>query len=134
MRSRVIREAVMAYEGAWNKGDIAAIIVLWISNGRFIDDAGNECSIKDLIEQKIYPAILATEPPELDVDIKAVQLVTPHVAVIEGTTELMGNTNHTIRRTRYSAILVRQDSKWLLANDHQLESTSVPTSNPLQDL
>ena len=129
-----IREAVVAYEEAWNKGDTAAVIALWVPDGRFIDDAGNEHSIKDLVERKISPAIPATEPPELDVNIKEVQLVTPRVAVVEGTTELMGDTNRTIRRTRYSAILVRQDNKWLLANVHQLEAISIPTSNPLQEL
>ena len=129
-----IREAVVAYEEAWNKGDTAAVIALWVPDGQFIDDAGNEYSIKDLVERKISPAIPATEPPELDVNIKEVQLVTPRVAVVEGTTELMGDTNRTIRRTRYSAILVRQDNKWLLANVHQLEAISIPTSNPLQEL
>ena len=129
-----IREAVVAYEEAWNKGDTAAVIALWVPDGQFIDDAGNEYSIKDLVERKLSPAILATEPPELDVNIKEVQLVTPRVAVVEGTTELMGDTNRTIRRTRYSAILVRQDNKWLLANVHQLEAISIPTSNPLQEL
>ena len=129
-----IREAVVAYEEAWNKGDTAAVIALWVPDGQFIDDAGNEYSIKDLVERKISPAISTTEPPELDVNIKEVQLVTPRVAVVEGTTELMGDTNRTIRRTRYSAILVRQDNKWLLANVHQLEAISIPTSNPLQEL
>jgi uncharacterized protein (TIGR02246 family) len=129
-----IREAVVAYEEAWNKGDTAAVIALWVPDGQFIDDAGNEYSIKDLVERKISPAIPATEPPELDVNIKEVQLVTPRVAVVEGTTELMGDTNRTIKRTRYSAILVRQDNKWLLANVHQLEAILIPTSNPLQEL
>jgi len=129
-----IRDVVVAYEEAWNKGDTAAVIALWVPDGQFIDDAGNEYSIKDLVERKISPAIPATEPPELDVNIKEVQLVTPRVAVVEGTTELMGDTNRTIRRTRYSAILVRQDNKWLLANVHQLEAISIPTSNPLQEL
>ena len=129
-----IHETVQAYEEAWNQGDTAAITALWVPDGRFIDDAGNEYSIKDLIAQKIQPAVPATELPELDVNIKGVQFVTPHVAAIEGTTELMGDDNLMIRQTRYSAILVHKDNKWLLANFHQLEAISIPTSNPLQEL
>ena len=129
-----IRDTVIAYEEAWNKGDAAAIANLWVPDGQFIDDAGNEYPIQDLVDRKIQPVIPVPEPPELDVNIKEVQLVTPRVAVVEGTTELMGDANRAIRQTRYSAVLVRQKGKWLLANVHQLEAISVPTSNPLEDL
>jgi len=125
-----IRQTVDAYVTAFNKGDVKALATMWAEDGVHTDrvsgarTAGKKAILADLAEA------FRTQPEaRLAATVNRVRLITADVANVEGQTALGGG-GETPEMSTFSAILVRQNDRWLLSS---IEEMNVATPSSPQE-
>jgi uncharacterized protein (TIGR02246 family) len=109
-----VREASQALARAFEKGDARAVAACWTPEGEYVDDNGNHIRGRAALE-KAYAGFFAKRP-ELKVESKttAVRFLGRDTAAEEGTFTVRAK-NGPADASRYSALYVRQDGRWLVA-------------------
>jgi uncharacterized protein (TIGR02246 family) len=129
-----IRASAEAFIKAFNGGDAKAVANLWTANGTVADEQGNVFKGRKAIEEQ-YAALFKAHPTaRMQVAIKSIDFPTPTTAVEDGMTQVMTKENDPPTASRYTAVHVQEDGKWLMASVR--ESTMPVASNfaQLQEL
>jgi len=129
-----IRASAEAFIKAFNGGDAKAVANLWTANGTVADEQGNVFKGRKAIEEQ-YAALFKAHPTaRMQVAIKSIDFPTPTTAVEDGMTQVMTKDNDPPTASRYTAVHVQEDGKWLMASVR--ESTMPVASNfaQLQEL
>jgi uncharacterized protein (TIGR02246 family) len=102
------------YERAFNNGDVKALVALY-TDGAFRLGPNNQVMQGRAAIQEFYTAGFsgATKPGTLTIRPGRTQMVTPDVAVLEGTYELAGTP---VTRGIYILTTVRQGGQWKVAS------------------
>lgn len=127
-----VREAARTLARAFEKGDAKAVGAAFTEEGEYVDEDGDPVRGRAALE-KAYAGFFAKRP-ELKVESKttAVRFVGKDTAVEEGTFTVRAKDTPP-DASRYSALYVRQDGRWLIAvlKEWGDEATNRPN---LQDL
>jgi uncharacterized protein (TIGR02246 family) len=129
-----IRASAEAFIKAFNARDAKAVANLWTANGTVADEQGNVFKGRKAIEEQ-YAALFKAHPTaRMQVAIKSIDFPTPTTAVEDGMTQVMTKENDPPTASRYTAVHVQEDGKWLMASVR--ESTMPVASNfaQLQEL
>jgi uncharacterized protein (TIGR02246 family) len=129
-----IRATAEAFIKAFNAGDAKAIANLWTPSGTVADDQGNVFKGRKAIEEQ-YAALFKAHPSaRMHVAIKSIDFPTPTTAIEDGTAQVVTKDNDPPAASRYTAVHVQEDGKWLMASVR--ESTLPVSSNfaQLQEL
>ncbi len=109
-----IRKMVAGYVEAFDKHDAEALAKYWSPDAVYIDRAtGEEVSGRDEIAKR-FAALFKDQPDsKMTVNTESVRLVSPNVAVEQGTSvETIGKNEP--EEVPYTAVYVRRDGEWLL--------------------
>jgi uncharacterized protein (TIGR02246 family) len=109
-----IQEATRQFARAFEKGDAAAVAALFTETGEYHD--GDDSTVRGRAAlQKAYADFFAKRP-ELKLEGKSnkIRFLGQDAAVEEGTFIAKAKDQPT-RKCRYSALLLRQDGKWMMA-------------------
>ena len=111
---QAIRAASQAFAKAFEKGDAAAVAALFTEGGEYYDENGKSVRGRAALA-KAYAAFFAKRA-ELKTESKsdAVRFLGQDAAVEEGTFTVRAK-DQPAMSSRYSAMFVRQDGKWLMA-------------------
>jgi uncharacterized protein (TIGR02246 family) len=117
-----IRAAGKAYVDASKRGDAAKLQSLWTPEGDYIDASGTKLKVKDLLalasaQGKPNPEVI--EIPKWE---STIRLVTPTVAIEDGTYPDVDSPDGRSLSSRFTAVWVNRDGQWLL--DSLREATS----------
>jgi uncharacterized protein (TIGR02246 family) len=105
-----------AFVRAFNAGDASAIGQLFTSDARAIDATGEVAVGREAIERE-YASLFRENPGlRLEINVKDVHAVSSDAAIDEGTTRVIPKNGTPPVVNRYSAVSVKHDGKWLLAN------------------
>lgn len=115
-------KAVTAYVDAFNRGDAKNAASEWAEDGEYVTDEGEHLKGRDAI-RKGLEGIFAESRPHLDVDRPSVHFVTPEVATVEGTADVVAE-GEAPSESSYIAIFVKQQNKWKL---HSIRETALPS-------
>jgi len=129
-----IRATAEAFIKAFNAGDAKAVANLWTPNGTVADDQGNVFKGRKAIEEQ-YAAMFKAHPTaRMHVAIKSIDFPTPTTAIEDGMAQVVTKDNDPPTASRYTAVHVQEDGKWLMASVR--ESTLPVSSNfaQLQEL
>lgn len=121
-----IRDGSRAFVTAFNKRDAQAIASLWTENGEYIDDTGRSFHGRDAIE-KGYASFFADGPEgKLRIMIDSVRSLSDHAAIEDGRAIVDPPPAGVPGFSKYTAIHVKVDGKWLMASvrDTHVESPS----------
>ena len=80
-----------------------------------MDDEGEVTRGRPAIVERFAGLFAANEAGTLDVDVESIRLLSPVVAVEEGTATVSGDDGEKPETSRYSVIYVKQDGHWLHA-------------------
>jgi uncharacterized protein (TIGR02246 family) len=122
-----IRASAETYKQAFAAGDAKALAATFADDGELIDATGGRHKGRADIERE-FSGILANHPqPKLDVTIESIKFLSPDVAIETGTALATSANQPSGTPSRYTAVLVKRDGKWLLSNVNELQ-TAAPGS------
>jgi uncharacterized protein (TIGR02246 family) len=121
-----VRKAGAAYVKALESGDRQALAAAWVPEGKFIDAAGRSTNARELIAKEF--AEKSAAPRSVRAGGVEIRLVTPDVAIEDGTTEHVSASGGATPRSRFTAVWVKREGNWLL--DSLRESALPPATNP----
>jgi uncharacterized protein (TIGR02246 family) len=126
-----IRATAQAFIKAFNAGDAKAVADLWTVNGTAADEAGNIFKGRKAIEEQ-YAALFKAHPSvRMRVSIKSIDFPTPTMAIEDGLAQVMTNDNEPPAASRYTAVHVQEDGKWLTAS---VRESSIPVASNFSHL
>lgn len=112
---------------AFNKGDAKATASFWMPDATYVDQTGREVKGRVAIE-KLYQKLFAEmKGAKLTVNVVSARLLSPEVALEEGTTEIAPADGGPGSVARFSAVLVKKDGEWFFESVH--ESVARPPTN-----
>jgi uncharacterized protein (TIGR02246 family) len=116
---QAIRTAMQAYEAAFNKGDLDAVMAFWTPDAEFISDDGKAARGRDAIAALTKHAF--TEHKGLTVKLvnKSIRFVKPDVALQDAIVTLSAQ-DKAADTGPYTAVWTKIDGKWLLASVRDL--------------
>lgn len=127
---KAIRAAAAAYVKALEKGDAKALAAAWTANGDYVDAAGRASKARDLIAKEFREG--SGGRAALRVTVEQVRLVAPGVAIEDG--HIVHAAGETPRRSRYSAVWVKQEGAWRLDSLRESMLPAAPRNPRLEDL
>lgn len=119
-----VRAAIASYTAAFNKGDAKAVAALWSENAEWISPEGKKVQGRAGIEKEMAEQFAANKGMQIEVVDPSVRLVTPDVAIEEGTA-IIKYANNESEGSTYIAIHVKKDGQWKL---ERVRETDLPTA------
>ena len=131
----MIEKGVEAYVEAFNNKDADAVISHWSADGVYIDRAtGERIAGKDALKASLQAIFETAEKLRLNVEIEAIDFVSPSVAIERGTST-MTIADGESAVTGYTAVHVKQDGRWVVDRLSERQMTAAPTHyEQLKDL
>lgn len=123
-----IRKSVDAYTAAFNRGDVEAMATSWTDNGVWIKADGSRTEGLAAIREVL--AAGQAGKGVLEIVESKIRMVTPSVAIEEGTARLSISGN-VVGEERYEAVHVATTTGWKLSSLRELSSgQTAETGNP----
>lgn len=138
-----ITNMMQSYLQAFNRHDSAALAAHWSAAGENVDlDSGETTAGREAVRD-VFTALFEQDAgATIDIDIASIRPLREDVAVIDGVSRI-SFTDAPPSSSRFSAVLVRQDGRWVLdtvrestTSSQQAEPESVrqPPAKPLDAL
>jgi uncharacterized protein (TIGR02246 family) len=129
-----IRATAAAFVKAFDAGDAKSVASLWTAIGTVADDEGNLFKGRTAIEQQ-YAALFKQHPTaRMQVAIKSIEFPTPTTAIEDGVTQVLTKDNAPPSASRYTAVHVRENGKWLMASVRESSMSVASNFAELQEL
>jgi len=122
-----LRQTATDFVAAYNKKDAAAITALFAENGEITDLTGDNTTSGRAAIKARYEALFADkEAAEIAVEVESVRLVTPTVAIEDGTYHLdLPGDDEPVRSITYTAVMVKGNAgKWEIASTRSLKDVT----------
>jgi len=118
-----IQEQLKAFLKAYNVPDIEALARLFVDDAILVDPSGAETRGKQAIAAMYAGEFERAPGVKLEGRIEEVRFLMPEVARVEGLSRLSSSTGDATEFNRFSALAVRREGKWLIA---ELREYSAP--------
>lgn len=116
---QAIRALEAAYDAAWNKGDMDALLACFTDDAVIVDPRGGVTrgrdEIRHLLSTVIHPGSGDTTHNS---EIVRVEFVTPEVALVDGRAHITGLPEAQTAKSlvhRYTDVVVRRGGQWRIA-------------------
>ncbi len=119
-----IRKASSNYVEALNRGDPDAIASFWTPQGTFVDADDNTHQAQELARQEFSNDVAPQDERIVAKHQSTIRLITPDVAIEQGSDGLKQTGHRGSPQTRFIAIWVQTGDRWLL---DYLKELSVPS-------
>jgi uncharacterized protein (TIGR02246 family) len=131
---KAIRASADEFVAAFNKGDAKGIAVLWTPDCEYVDETGHVFRGRDSIEKQ-YAEFFRTNPGvQIEASASSVKILGPVVAVDDGTAMVKDPQGKLVSRGYYTAVLMKEDGKWLMASVREHASSSAADRLKIEDL
>ena len=131
-----IRAAADSFVESFKMRDAAAIAAHWTPRGVYINEDGQRFEGRKSIQSE-YETLFANSSEEFDLrlEIDSVRFINPQTAIEEGRVALTPQPPRAVRvMSRYTAVHVKQDGKWLMADVRDARVELPPDPGQLDDL
>ncbi len=128
-----VRQAATAYLKALAEGNRNALLAAWSPDGCYVDAAGRSFQARPMIESEFSAGTKAGHSIGSIAD-QTIRLVTPDVAIQDGTTLHTATPGEPVPKSRFTAIWVKRDGKWLLDGIRESVVPLPPTNSRLAEL
>jgi uncharacterized protein (TIGR02246 family) len=125
-----IRQRVQSYVDAYNGHDAAALAALWADDAVYLNrDTGEPVEGRAAIAAMFDEMFKSGEASQLSVTVQSIRLITPDVAIEDGSAEITPEAGEAEKST-YTAIHVKKDGNWFL---NSVRETDTPTPAPEEE-
>lgn len=131
-----IQATADSFVAAFKKRDAAAIANHWAPDGVYIDEDGQRFKGRKAVQseyEKLFEIV--SEQVQLRIEIDSVRSINPQIAIEEGRVALTPQSPGSVRvMSRYTAVHVKQNGDWLLADVRDTRVELPPETGQLKDL
>jgi len=122
-----VRAALASYAAAFNRHDPVSLAAHWTVAGENLDlETGSRTVGRQAVEEVFDRLFTVDRGAAIDFDIEAVRPIGDAVAVVDGVSE-MSLSSRQPARSRFSAVLVRREGRWLIETVREAAAPSEPT-------
>lgn len=114
-----IRETGATFAKACDKADAKAAAAHFTADAEYVDEQGNVFQGRQAIEELLTAFFIASPGSQLELAIDTIRFVGPGVAVEDGTTTVVRPTGGPSDYSRYTAVHVKTNGKWLTASSRE---------------
>ncbi len=112
---KAIRASAAAFTKLYNAHDSKGLAALFSPKAEMIDENDRTVKGREKIEETFANVFKSFPDASLEVDVKSIRVLTPMLAIEEGTTRSKNSKDDPEDATEYVAIHVRLDGAWQLA-------------------
>lgn len=117
---KLIRRTVDDFSKAYNAHDAKAVGALFTADAEIVNEDGVVTQGRAEIE-RAFGEIFEEDPEtQISIAIKSIRFLGLSVAVEDGTSSVIPAMDEPAERSRYTAVHVRQDGRWLMASARDL--------------
>lgn len=125
-----IRENAKAYTAAYNKHDAKALAAFWSPDAVYMVPSTGDAAVgREEIEKAFTDVLAELGKAKLDVEVESVEFVSPNVAIESGIARIVEPEGEP-EESRYVAVNVKRDGKWLLDRISEEEEPAPPEPPP----
>lgn len=131
---KAIQATAEAFAKAFNSGDAKAVAALWTADGSLIDEEGAVFKGRKAIED-VYAVFFKEYPgARIEILVGPVEFPTPTTAVEDGVSQVALKDASSGGASRYTAVHVLEDSKWLMASVRESSVTPATGYARMKDI
>ena len=125
--SSEIQNTFATYLDAFNRHDAIAMASHWVTDGENLNlDTGDRIVGRTAVV-KVFDQLFANDKSaQIGFQIDSIRSIHDDVAVVDGVSQ-MSLTDQQPRQSRFSAVLVRHEKKWLMESVRETAATTNPT-------
>ena len=122
-----IQNTFATYLDAFNRHDAIAMASHWVTDGENLNlDTGNRIVGRTAVEKVFDQLFVNDKSAQIGFQIDSIRPIHDDVAVVDGLSQ-MSLTDQKPRQSRFSAVLVRHENKWLMESVRESAATATPT-------
>ncbi len=111
-----IRQAAVTYVKAYSQGDAKAVAAHFTVDAEYVADNGRVFQRRDAIEKAIAESFAETPGCKLEAKVESIRFIGPGAAVEDGTATVTPPGGAPAVNSRYTAVHLKSDGKWLIAS------------------
>jgi uncharacterized protein (TIGR02246 family) len=132
---QAIRASAQSFTEAFDRADAEAIAAHWTSDGVYTNEDGERFAGRKSIQQEYQTLFQSVPDVRLLMEIDSIRLINAETAIEEGRSALAPQPPGEPRvMSRYTAVHVKQDGKWLMADVRDTRQELPPDAGQLEDL
>lgn len=125
--STEIQNTFTNYLDAFNRHDAIALAAHWVQDGENLDlDTGNRIVGKHAVKHVFDRLFAGDDGARIGFQIDSIRPIHDDVAVVDGTSQMSFNDQKSCR-SRFSAVLVRHEDRWLMESVRESSASAEPT-------
>jgi uncharacterized protein (TIGR02246 family) len=132
--SQAITEVGRAFISAFNKGDPAAVAALFTEDAEVTDESGNTVRGREAIIEHFASGFELARGAKLELTPESIRFLGPDLARETGRARTFPPDGGTPETTRYSALLARQNGRWLQTLVHEYPDRPLTPHDRLKEL
>ena len=122
-----IQNTFATYLDAFNRHDAIALAAHWVKDGENLDlDTGNRIVGQPAVEHLFDQLFARDETARIGFQLDSIRPIRDDVVVVDGLSQ-MSLTDQEPRRSRFSAVLVRHEDRWLMESVRESAASAEPT-------
>jgi len=130
---QAIRKTAQEFDGAFNSGSADKIATLWTADAEYVDEDGHRYEGRDTIKKEYAEFFAANPHAKIRSETDSVRLVNGTTAIEDGRAMLEPPPAGAPGTSRYTAVYVQQDGKWLLSSVHDMRVERPSNYHQLDD-
>lgn len=131
---KAIQDAAVKFIDAYNAKDAAAITALFDDGARLEEADGTVVSGGEAIKAAFTEAFESEPTAEIGLDMESLKLITPDIAIEEGTTEFYPDGETLTSRGRYLVVHQKKEGTWRMISARSIEKTVISNYEYLRQL
>jgi uncharacterized protein (TIGR02246 family) len=128
-----VRKAAADFDQAFNSGNAEKVAELWTVDAEYIDDEGQRYVGRDLIKKEYADFFAANPRAKISSVTDSVRVINDTTAVEDGRAMIQPPPAGAPASSRYTALYVLQEGKWLLGSVHDMHVDSPSNYHRLDD-
>lgn len=131
-----IRESAAAFVAAYNAHELEALVAGFASEAEFITEEGESIVGRDAIGRYFAEAFAQSPEAQIALDVETARVIASGAAIEEGVVEVWPSPGKSAVVSRYMALHVQRDGRWLIAwsRDFPASAAAVSAAGPLESL
>ena len=129
-----VRAAAKEYVEAASRGDVEALRKMWTPDGDYVDAAGHTTKAQELLRDRPGTPPSSAKPMDAPAPTSSLRFITADVAIEDGVASAGEPGSGSEAASRYTAVWVKRDGRWLLSSVREAVAASPAASDHLHPL
>jgi uncharacterized protein (TIGR02246 family) len=130
---QAVRKAAADFDQAFNSDNADKVAGLWTADAEYVDEDGQRYLGRDVIKKEYGEFFAANPQAKITSVIDSVRLINDSTAIEDGRAMIQPPPAGAPGSSRYTAIYVLSDGKWLLSSVHDMRVASPSNYHRLDD-